>query len=118
MFLRSPKPSGLLHLGMIVTLSTFHGLGQIKVEATSLKMSDNGMARKSENFVTSSGTRSPPTLDFGFLKCFSLEANSCGSMWGRRLGVITGIWSGVRGSNSADILLKKTARSSAVSVVR
>ena len=49
------------------------------------------MAKKSQNFVTSSGYRSFDTMDLGFPKCFSPDEILWSSILGRDLGVATGI---------------------------
>ena len=102
MFLRSPKPSGELFFGMTVTYSIFHFRGQSEVLTISLKIEVRGMAKKSANFVTKSGKRSPDTMDFGLRKRRTRPATSCnrsGFMW---RSVVRGIWSAVSGYEDSD----------------
>ena len=106
MFLRSPKSAGQLVFGITVTYSDFHCSGHKEVLTISLKTEVKGMAKKSANLVTRSGKMSPTTMDLGFRKRRIRPATSCSSKTGRSLGVVTGIWSKVSGSNSREIRLK------------
>lgn len=80
-------------------------------------MSHRGIAKKSANFVTNSGNTSSATIDLG--RCLNLcrrddtLRSSSRATW---RGLVIGIWEGHNSSNSAEILLKKSSRSSAISV--
>ena len=66
-----------------------------------------GIAKKLLSSVTRHGKMSPGTMDLGFLNFLILAdtSNFCSSGRVDSRSVI-GIWSGSRGSNSPDILIK------------
>ena len=73
---RSDSVEGFVFLGIIVTYSFFQHMGHLLVQVMQLKISVRGIARKSENWVTSFGKISPGTVERGFLKRLMRAATS------------------------------------------
>ena len=74
MFLRSPRPVGVLYFGITVTNSCFQISGHYLVAVISLKIFVSGMASRVAYLSMSTGKMSLLTMDFGFLKALILPS--------------------------------------------